>query len=171
MSFKYETFRKTLQSKLDIVIQDQNMSSQIEHSIFDACTKDAEMLSIVPSMTNESFRILYTNKLRSVWMNLQDNSDTGLFAKLKKGVIDPANVGFVTHQEMNNEIWKELINNKIERDNHKYNNDDKQGASQEFRCGRCKKRETKYCQVQTRSADEPMTTFVTCINCGNHWKC
>lgn len=23
---------------------------------------------------------------------------------------------------------------------------------------------------QTRSADEPMTTFVTCTNCGNKWK-
>ena len=28
-----------------------------------------------------------------------------------------------------------------------------------------------YYQLQTRSADEPMTTFVTCINCGARWKC
>ena len=25
-------------------------------------------------------------------------------------------------------------------------------------------------QVQTRSADEPMTTFVLCNECGNRWK-
>ena len=171
MSVKYEQFRTIMGTKLDSILQDQNTSSRIENSIYDACTKDAEMLSIVPTMTNESFRLLYTNKFRSVWMNLRDTSDYGLLSKIKNGKIDPTKVGFVTHQEMNNEIWKQLIDNKIERDNHKYNNDDKQGASQEFRCGRCKKRETKYCQVQTRSADEPMTTVVTCINCGNHWKC
>lgn len=26
-------------------------------------------------------------------------------------------------------------------------------------------------QLQTRSADEPMTTFVTCVACNNKWKC
>ena len=27
-----------------------------------------------------------------------------------------------------------------------------------------------YIQLQTRSADEPMTTFVLCLECGNRWK-
>ncbi|KAJ1913911.1 transcription elongation factor TFIIS [Tieghemiomyces parasiticus] len=39
-----------------------------------------------------------------------------------------------------------------------------------FRCGRCKSRKCTYYQMQTRSADEPMTTFVTCTNCENRWK-
>lgn len=39
-----------------------------------------------------------------------------------------------------------------------------------FRCGKCKQRKCTYYQMQTRSADEPMTTFVTCVNCGNRWK-
>eukprot|EP00439_Symbiodinium_sp_Y106_P042252 s4841_g5.t1 len=29
---------------------------------------------------------------------------------------------------------------------------------------------TTYFQMQTRSSDEPMTTFVTCLTCGNRWK-
>ena len=40
-----------------------------------------------------------------------------------------------------------------------------------FRCGKCKSWDTTYYQAQTRSADEPMTTFVTCQNCDNRWKC
>ena len=40
-----------------------------------------------------------------------------------------------------------------------------------FKCGRCKSTKTTYYQMQTRSADEPMTTYVTCKNCSNRWKC
>jgi transcription elongation factor S-II len=40
-----------------------------------------------------------------------------------------------------------------------------------FTCGRCKSKKTTYYQLQTRSADEPMTTFVTCLNCDRNWKC
>lgn len=40
-----------------------------------------------------------------------------------------------------------------------------------FKCGKCKGKKTTYHQMQTRSADEPMTTFVTCVACGNRWKC
>ena len=36
-------------------------------------------------------------------------------------------------------------------------------------CGKCKTHRTTYYQMQTRSADEPMTTFVQCA-CGNRWK-
>ena len=39
-----------------------------------------------------------------------------------------------------------------------------------FKCGKCGKRRTTYTQLQTRSADEPMTTFVLCLECGNRWK-
>ncbi|CAB1414138.1 unnamed protein product [Pleuronectes platessa] len=39
-----------------------------------------------------------------------------------------------------------------------------------FTCGKCKGKCCTYTQVQTRSADEPMTTFVFCNDCGNRWK-
>lgn len=39
-----------------------------------------------------------------------------------------------------------------------------------FRCGRCKSKKTTYYEMQTRCADEPMTVFVTCVNCGNRWR-
>lgn len=40
-----------------------------------------------------------------------------------------------------------------------------------FTCGKCKSKKTVFYQLQTRSADEPMTTYVTCTNCSHKWKC
>lgn len=46
----------------------------------------------------------------------------------------------------------------------------KKATTDQFQCGKCKQRKCQYYQMQTRSADEPMTTFVTCTVCGNRWK-
>jgi len=39
-----------------------------------------------------------------------------------------------------------------------------------FKCGKCKCKKVTYYQMQTRSADEPMTTYFTCMGCGAKWK-
>ena len=39
-----------------------------------------------------------------------------------------------------------------------------------YKCRNCKSFRTSKFQMQIRSADEPMTTFVTCNDCGNQWK-
>ena len=38
------------------------------------------------------------------------------------------------------------------------------------KCRKCGSRSTSYYEVQTRSADEPMTQFITCLDCNNRWK-
>ena len=38
-----------------------------------------------------------------------------------------------------------------------------------YECFKCHKRKCTIEIIQTRSADEPATTFVNCIVCGNHW--
>lgn len=39
-----------------------------------------------------------------------------------------------------------------------------------YSCSKCKSKKTTYYQVQTRSADEPMTIFITCTKCDHKWK-
>ena len=43
-------------------------------------------------------------------------------------------------------------------------------VTDQFKCSKCGQRKCTYYQKQTRSADEPMTTFITCVNCGKNWK-
>ena len=75
----------------------------------------------------------------------------------------------MTHQEINKEKWEKLIQEKIKRDKN-LTEDTLCASTDEFKCYKCKQRKCTYYQLQTRSADEPMTTFVTCLNCGNKWK-
>lgn len=39
-----------------------------------------------------------------------------------------------------------------------------------YTCFKCKGKQTTYTQLQTRRADEGMTTYVKCIKCGNSWR-
>lgn len=40
-----------------------------------------------------------------------------------------------------------------------------------FKCRKCGSHQTDNYSMQTRSADEGMTVFVRCLNCGNRWRC
>lgn len=39
-----------------------------------------------------------------------------------------------------------------------------------YTCSKCKGKKTTFYEQQTRSADEPMTTFVQCLECGHNMK-
>lgn len=47
------------------------------------------------------------------------------------------------------------------------NDEEYQGILQ---CRKCRSKKTTYHQMQTRSADEPLTTFAQCLACGNRWR-
>ena len=79
-------------------------------------------------------------------------------------------LAFMSHQEMRPDKWDELIEEKKVRDKHKYE-PKVEASSDNFTCWKCKSKKCTYYQLQTRSADEPMTTFVTCLDCGNRFKC
>ena len=162
-------YRSKIAEKLYDITGDSKIAQDIESHVYDFAKKEANEKNIVESITNKGFYLLYTDRLRSFWNNLQKENSL-LLERLRNGTLSLEAQNEITHQDMDPEHWKALIEAKIEREKNTYENNT-QGTSKEFKCSRCKKRETKYTQVQTRSADEPMTTFVTCVNCGNHWKC
>lgn len=168
-----ETFRANVVKKFNTLIENEKKAYNIEKSIFNYAVRESKNKKIVRKWENKYFVIIYVNKMRSLWMNMNDKSyvgNTSMIQAVKKGDIKTKNIASLTHQEMYPEIWKDLIDAKIKRDQYKFAVD-KRGATSEFKCRKCKQRECSYTQLQTRSADEPMTTFVTCLNCGNFWKC
>ena len=110
---------------------------------------------------------LYSDRMRSVYINLNKGK---LLKNLQDGEINPNTLAFMTHQEMDPDHWKDLIDKKRKRDENKYNNT-KQASTDMFTCKKCKSKRCTYYELQTRSADEPATIFVTCLDCGKNWKC
>ncbi|KAG0208911.1 RNA polymerase II elongation factor [Mortierella sp. GBA30] len=113
----------------------------------------------------------YKAKIRSFFMNLRDKNNP----KLREAVVD----GDVAVEEFCEYTTQDMASaeakardREIELENmfRAKGAEEQQAETDMFKCGKCKGRKTRYYQMQTRSADEPMTTFVTCINCGNRWK-
>lgn len=110
-------------------------------------------------------------KYRSVMFNLKDPNNPDFRRRVLLGEVKPERICNLSPYEMAS-TQRQLENQQIEE---KKLFDCERGGppkatTDQFRCGRCGQRKCTYYQLQTRSADEPMTTFVTCVNCNNHWK-
>ncbi|TFY59371.1 hypothetical protein EVG20_g7814 [Dentipellis fragilis] len=104
----------------------------------------------------------YKNKIRQLIVNLKDKNNPGLRESVTSGDIPASKFAKMTSQEMASEERK-AADNKIKQDNffQSLGAEEQQAETDAFQCGRCKQRKCRYRQAQTRSADEPMTTFVT----------
>jgi transcription elongation factor S-II len=167
-----ESIRNNILKKLESIISDSNISLNVEKGIYNAVIKDCISKSIIRKWENPKFKKMYINKSRSVYSNLDPNSyvcNKRLLIRLKGGEFLPHEVAFMNCKYTFPENWKNLIDEKYQRDKILYEVDSG-GSTDEFKCSRCKQRKCTYYELQTRSADEPMTVFVTCLNCGKRWR-
>ena len=87
------------------------------------------------------------------------------------GDIAPARLVKMTHEELKTEERKAEDARMMKENMDKAMvAQEEQSISTHLTCGKCGQKKVTYTQAQTRSADEPMTTFCTCLNCGNRWK-
>lgn len=163
-----ETFRTNIRNKLkEILREDDDISStNLEKGVFNYAIKEAGRKKIVKKWENPHFVCLYKDRLRSIYMNLKNDN---FLKQIQNGDILPQNVAFMTHQEFNPERWRVLIEKKMKRDASKYT-DNIQASTNMYTCRKCKSNRCTYYEMQTRSADEPATIFVTCLDCGKHWR-
>jgi DNA-directed RNA polymerase subunit M/transcription elongation factor TFIIS len=171
-SNKTDDIRNKSVNKLNDIIQDEIISRYIEKDIYNYCINISKKKFIKRSWDNIIFKNLYLNKIISYYSNINPNSyikNKEFLNKIKSKQIDYKKITKLHVSDVFPEIWKDLIDKKIKIDKVKYEN--KQVAmTSMFKCKRCGSKECSYYEVQTRSADEPMTQFVTCIKCNNRWK-
>ncbi|XP_029424302.1 transcription elongation factor A protein 2 isoform X5 [Nannospalax galili] len=134
----------------------EHLSAQIEECIFrDVGNTDMK----------------YKNRVRSRISNLKDAKNPGLRRNVLCGAITPQQIAVMTSEEMASDELKE-IRKAMTKEAIREHQMARMGGTQTdlFTCGKCRKNNCTYTQVQTRNSDEPMTTYVVCNECGNRWK-
>jgi DNA-directed RNA polymerase subunit M/transcription elongation factor TFIIS len=162
-----EQFRENVRNKMSPILKcnDHNIVLNLEKGIFNYAIKEATQRKIVKKWENPRFVQLYIDRLRSIYLNLNSQ----IIEQIASGEIPPQNVAFMTHQEFKPEQWSKLIERKMKRDASKYD-DNIQASTDMYTCKKCRSKRCTYYEMQTRSADEPSTIFVTCLDCGKHWR-
>lgn len=101
-------------------------------------------------------------------MNLKDKKNPALRSSVIDGTIPAEKFITLTAEEMASEELKaERTALQMQNLFNAKGAEAQEAETDAFECGKCKQRKCRYYQKQTRSADEPMTTFVTCTNCNN----
>jgi DNA-directed RNA polymerase subunit M/transcription elongation factor TFIIS len=158
-------FRDKIRDKIDTKIGNKRSSINLEIGIYNYAIKEAERRKIVKKWDNRSFVQIYLDHIKSILMNLNED----IIEQIKNKEIKAQNVAFMTHQELCPRKWAKAIEKKAIRDKVKFENN-MEATTDTFTCRKCKSNRCSYYLLQTRSADEPMTCYVSCLDCGKRWK-
>jgi len=151
---------------------DESKATELEKGIFDFSVELSKERNIIHSWDNKLFKHIYINKSRSIFTNLKSDSyikNVDFKKKVETDKIDINEIPKMSFQQLFPEHWKKMMDEKFKRDKLLYEYQP-EAMTDQFKCGRCKERKCSYYELQTRSADESMTIFITCICCGNRWK-
>jgi DNA-directed RNA polymerase subunit M/transcription elongation factor TFIIS len=138
-------------------------ASMLELSIFEFA-----LVKVHADKVNKEFiPPIYFDKLNDICSNINPNNPRIKNKTLKKSIIeghlDPYYVAFLSAEQIHPAAWKKILDKNAikEKENNSYK------VTDIYECQHCGSRKSITSQVQTRSSDEPMTIFVTCIVCYN----
>jgi len=143
------------------------LAIKLERALYNRIVLAAEAKNVPRFWECLEFRMLYKEKLRSLLFNLTNPKNPGLRASILDGTTSSARLLEMTPQEMDPELWKPYYDRIRAKEAMRSGEVIPEGILQ---CGRCKSKRVIWYQMQTRSADEPMTVFANCSECGKHWK-
>ena len=139
------------------MIYNNNLSKKIENSIYNYATEYSN------KNLSEYINEIYNHKFNDIVKNLDINDEIGnnyLINELyNNNNFDIDNICKLPPYKLCPDLWKNE-RDKLKWQEYKKNN---MATTNIFLCKKCGKRKCNFYQLQTRSADEPMTTFVNCL--------
>ena len=149
--------------KINKFVNDDIKSIEIEDGIYSFSTSYAEDNNNIDILTD-----IYLHNVDNIVSNLDkcNINNTYLIQVIDDNMMPLNTIASLSPDKLFPEKWKPIIE-KMEWLEYKKKN---MATTDIFYCHKCGKRKCTFYQLQTRSADEPMTTFVNCLVCGNAWK-
>ena len=142
-----------LNIKLDYIL--------VEQSIYEYCISYVKL----NNMNDVYIESIYKTKCNEI-LKCLNPANLYLIDALQNNIITIDDLPCIRPQILNKKQWDSIVNRQ-EYIEFKKNN---MATSDNYECRKCKQRKCYVYQQQTRSADEPMTTFITCQVCGNKWQ-
>lgn len=116
----------------------------------------------------------YINRGLEIIHNIKDENNVEFREKIVKGEITPEELCKMNALDMMSKEKKKereiMVENKVNEDRSDWNEKHATATEGVYKCRACGGTKTKQAEMQTRSADEPMTLYITCLNCGKTWR-
>lgn len=158
---KMSEIREQTKKILSEILND-NCYTDLEKGIFNFSILKCKEIDEKPSYSNKVFVDIYKEKLKQICSKLIIPN-----GHIKENLVkdnEPHRYAFMTDFELDPLKYSQYKSNiPIEED--KVNI-----ATTMFKCEKCGESNCEYYEMQTRSADESATSFISCLNCGNKWK-
>ena len=167
----HRAVRDRVAARLDRVVQDPELARRLEvahwNRTITTFAEDHGAWAVV--WANPAFRYRYTTKALGLEHNLR--RAPGVLDRLRSKALAPKQLLAMSPQEVWPELWEDAYARLAARQLRREADVDAASAPDgAYTCGKCKSLKTVYTSIQIRSADEPMTNFVRCLNCGKSWK-
>tara|TARA_Y100001958_G_scaffold160033_1_gene165412 strand:- start:258 stop:782 length:525 start_codon:yes stop_codon:yes gene_type:complete len=167
-----DPIRKKTVIMIDKYIKNLIKSKIIEKSVYNYIIDISKKKNINRYWSNVIFKNLYLSKIRSLYVNINKDSyikNENFLKRILSNDIDIKTISYLEIYDIYPENWKYLIELRTKQDKLKYEIKP-EAMTTLFKCRKCGSRSTSYYEVQTRAADEPMTQFITCLDCNTRWK-
>jgi hypothetical protein len=151
---------------------DEPRARAAEVGAFNWALARAKERRVACNWRNPAFQLMYESKARSVACNLEPGGYVGngrLRQRLDEREFAPGDIATMQPDHVFPERWRDVVEDKVRRDEY-ITNAKTTAMTDRFKCGRCKRRECTYMELQTRSCDEPASLFIQCLACGHHWR-
>ena len=147
-------------------------AKDLEVGIYNWTIQYAKQHNIIRSWSDKTFKNCYTNKARSMVLNVDAESyvaNTRLYDRIDTEEFKPYELASMCAENVCPEAWQKYVE-AIAVKEEKALKPQIVAKTTRFRCSKCKKNECSFYEMQIRSGDEATTIFVFCLNCGNRWR-